>query len=215
MDELFILGTTSSQDYPTTTNCFDSTFNGGTILDMSNGLGINYINGSDIFVSKLSADGSNLIGSTYIGGSGNDGLNRTSSNAVEDTLRYNYADEIRGEIEIDQNNNIYVGTCTQSVDFPVSTNAYQTTYGGGNIDGCVFKLDNKLQNLVWSSYLGGEGFDAIYSIAIDDSLNITLAGGTNSKQFPTTSNAYQDTLQGGRCDGFVSKINSEGVKVID
>ena len=214
MDELFILGTTSSQDYPTTTNCFDSTFNGGTALDMSNGLGINYINGSDIFVSKLSADGSNLIGSTYIGGSGNDGLNRTSSNAVEDTLRYNYADEIRGEIEIDQNNNIYVGTCTQSVDFPVSTNAYQTTYGGGNIDGCVFKLDNKLQNLVWSSYLGGEGFDAIYSIAIDDSLNITLAGGTNSKQFPTTSNAYQDTLQGGRCDGFVSKIKHNGSQLL-
>ena len=64
---------------------------------MSNGLGVNYINGSDIFVSKISADGSSLIGSTFIGGSGNDGLNRTSASASNDTLRYNYADEIRGD----------------------------------------------------------------------------------------------------------------------
>ena len=123
MDELFILGTTSSNDFPTTTNSYDTSFNGGTPLDMSNGLGINYINGSDIFVSKISADGANLMGSTYIGGSGNDGLNRTSATASDDTLRYNYADEIRGEIEIDQNNNIYVGTCTQSTDFPTTNNS--------------------------------------------------------------------------------------------
>ena len=97
MDELFIFGTTSSYDFPTTTNSYDTSFNGGT-LDISNGLGVNYINGSDIFVSKISADGSSLI--TFIGGSGNDGLNRTSASASNDTLRYNYADEIREKLKL-------------------------------------------------------------------------------------------------------------------
>ena len=46
------------------------------------------------------------MGSTYIGGSGNDGLNRTSATASDDTLRYNYADEIRGEIDIDLENKL-------------------------------------------------------------------------------------------------------------
>ena len=214
MDELFILGTTSSNDFPTTTNSYDTSFNGGTPLDMSNGLGINYINGSDIFVSKISADGANLMGSTYIGGSGNDGLNRTSATASDDTLRYNYADEIRGEIEIDQNNNIYVGTCTQSTDFPTTNNSFQGNFGGGSLDGCLFKLDNKLQNLVWSTYIGGERFDAVYSIALNDSLDVTVSGGTNSLQFPTTASAIQPNFQGGRCDGFVSEIKHNGNQLL-
>ena len=65
-----------------------------------------------------------------------------------------------------------MGTCTQSTDFPTSNNAYQTNFGGGNLDGCLFKLDNKLQNLVWSTYIGGERFDAVYSIALNDSLDV-------------------------------------------
>ena len=116
-DELYVMGTTSSTDFPTTTNCFDSTFNGGTPNNLSNGLGVNYTNGSDIFITHLSNDGSNLLGSTYIGGTGNDSSNSTSSNSVDNILRYNYADEIRGEIEVDENNNIYVGTSTRSIDF--------------------------------------------------------------------------------------------------
>ena len=183
-DELFILGTTSSFNFPYSVDCYDSTFNGGTPNNLTNGLGVNYTNGSDIIVSHLSTDGSTLMGSTYIGGSLNDGLNSTSAISSQNLLRYNYADEIRGEIDIDENNNIYVVSCTQSADFPITGNVFQPIYGGGSLDACVFKLDNNLENLIWSSYLGGENHDAGYSLAIDSNQDLYLTGGTSSTLFP-------------------------------
>lgn len=128
-------------------------------------------------------------------------------------MRYNYADEIRGEIEIDENNNIYIGSCSKSFDFPTTSTAFQPYYGGGDLDGCLFKFDNSLQNLIWSSYLGGEEHDAIYSIALDDSLNIFCSGGTNSTLFPVSNSAFHNTFQGGRADGFVTNINYNGEQI--
>tara|TARA_Y100000589_G_scaffold332313_1_gene391629 strand:+ start:1486 stop:5259 length:3774 start_codon:yes stop_codon:yes gene_type:complete len=214
-DELFILGTTSSTDFSTTPSAYDTSYNGGIPNNLSNGLGVNYSNGSDIFVSHLSTDGSNLIGSTFIGGSGNDGLNSTSDIASNNILRYNYADEIRGEIEIDNNNNIYIASCTQSTDFPVSPNAFQSNYGGGDIDGCIIKLDNNLENIIWSSYLGGDFHDAIYSLALDPNEDIYVTGGTSSSTFPISVNALQINNQGGRSDGFVSQISSNGQQILN
>ena len=72
-NELFLLGTTASPDFPTSDNCFDSTFAGGTLSDLTQGLGVVYTGGSDLVVARFSEDGSNLIASSYIGGSLNDG----------------------------------------------------------------------------------------------------------------------------------------------
>lgn len=215
LDELFILGTTSSPNYPTTLGCYDATFNGGTGNNLQNGLGVNYTNGSDIVISNLSSNGASLLGSTYLGGSQNDGLNSTSTTPSLNTLRYNYADEVRGEIDIDKNNNIYIVSCTRSPDYPVTSNAFQTTYGGGDLDACITKLDNGLQNVIWSSFLGGENHDAGYSLAIDNSEDLYVTGGTASTTFPTTAGAYQLTLQGGRSDGFVTKINKNGQTILN
>lgn len=214
-DELFILGTTSSFNFPFSTNCFDSTFNGGTANNLTNGLGVNYTNGSDIIVSHLSSDGSNLMGSTFVGGSLNDGLNSTSAISSQNVLRYNYADEIRGEIDIDQNNNIYVISCTQSADFPITGNVFQPNYGGGSLDACVFKLDNNLENLIWSSYLGGENHDAGYSLAIDNNQDLYLTGGTSSTLFPTTNLSIDTSFKGGRADGFITHINQNGQSILE
>ena len=214
-DELFIMGTTSSNDFPTTENCYDSTFNGGSPTFMNEGLGVNYTNGSDIFVTHLSANGDELLGSTYIGGSDNDGLNSTNSDSTLNSLRYNYADEVRGEIEIDNNNNIYIGSCTMSADFPTSNSSFQPSFGGGNLDGCIFKFDNSLQNLIWSSFLGGENSDAVYSISLDNSLDLYCSGGTNSMMFPVSENAYQGTYQGGRSDGFITYISNNGNNLLN
>ena len=215
LDELFILGTTSSSDFPTTVGCYDPSFNGGTANNLQNGLGVNYVNGSDLIVSHLSANGTSLLGSTYLGGSQNDGLNSTSTNATLNTLRYNYADEVRGELDIDQNNNVYIVSCTRSSDYPVTSNAFQTSYGGGDLDACVTKMDNGLQNVIWSSFLGGENHDAGYSLALDNADDLYVTGGTASNAFPTTTGAYQSIYQGGRSDGFVTKISKNGQAILN
>ncbi|HLZ17842.1 MAG TPA: hypothetical protein VKQ08_12410, partial [Cyclobacteriaceae bacterium] len=78
---LLVLGTTSSYDFPTTSGAFSHTFGGGTAVNQFFGpeIPIPYENGSDIFVAKISKDGTSLLGSTYLGGTSNDGLNSSFS----------------------------------------------------------------------------------------------------------------------------------------
>jgi gliding motility-associated-like protein len=209
-DEIFVYGTTSSTNWPYTTGCYDSTFAGGTATDLQNGLGVNFINGSDIVVFRLSALGDALLASTLIGGTANDGLNYTPTIDV----RYNYADEVRGEIEIDKQDNIYVVSCTRSGDFPVTPGSFQQVYGGGELDGCVFKMDNKLTTLIWSSYLGGSANDAVYSLALDKADNPYVTGGTVSTNFPSTTGVLYPTNQGGRSDGFITQFDKNGSSIL-
>ena len=205
-DELFIFGTTGSADFPTTLSAYQTTFNGGPALSTL-GIGVSFPNGADIFVSRLSTDGGNLLASTFLGGTDNDGLNTASR------LKFNYADEVRGEIDIDKNNNVYIATCTQSSDFPI-TSSLQTTNNGGQ-EGCIVKMDNQLTSIIWSSYLGGSADDGIYSLALDKNDNIYVTGGTTSADFPTTTNAYQTVHQDSvRADAFISLINSEGTQIL-
>lgn len=196
-DEVFIYGATGSSNYPTTSGAYDQTFNGGTSAQVDN---VILFDGTDIIVSKISADGSSLLASTYFGGTGNDGMN----NAYP--LNYNYSDHARGEIFIDAAGNAVIGSCTFSADFPVTSGAYQQTYGG-NQDGCLFRLDPTLSTLHWSTYLGGSTGDAIYSMKINSAGTIVVCGGTASSDFPTTPGVLHQTYQGGITDGFVAAFN--------
>ena len=201
-DELFVYGTTGSSDFPITQNAFDATFNGGT-NGTTTSMNINYNSGSDIFISRISSNGTALQASTFVGGSGNDGLNQGAP------LRFNYADEVRGEIIIDNLNNIYVATVTASSDFPVTPNTVQTTYGGGGQDGVVFKMDNGLTTMIWGSYLGGSNNDAIYSLDLYNNDDLLVTGGTNSTNFPTANSPF-NTYYGGISDGFASRFSANG-----
>ena len=205
-NELFIYGTTASSDFPTTNSAFQKNFAGGPSFSPS-GIGVSFPNGSDIFVSRLSANGGNLLASTYIGGTGNDGLN------IATELKYNYADEVRGEIDIDQQNNIYIATCTGSIDFPI-VSSFQNNSNGSQ-EGCIIKMDNQLSTIIWSTYLGGNNDDAIYSLAIDKNNDVYVTGGTNSSDFPTTTNSYQSSYQDStRADAFITKISSNGNQIL-
>ena len=224
-DELLVFGTTGSADFPVTAGAYQINHAGGTTLsyeDYNNHYHTIYFpNGSDIFVSRLSADGTTLQASTYVGGSGNDGLNyrpryNNSYSIImggNDSLYYNYGDGARGEIITDNLNNVYIGSTTESRNFPVTAGCVQSNYNDGQ-DGVVFKLDHNLRNLLWSTYLGGLGDDAVYSIDVDSAYNLLVCGGTNSHSFPTTPGAYQTTYGGGSADGFVSKISSDGNRLI-
>lgn len=223
-DELIIFGTTGSDNFPTTPNAFDTTFHGGTplsYLDAYQIRSIYYPNGSDIFVTRLNADGSAILASTYVGGTSNDGLNYharyNSSNTIvmagNDSLYFNYGDGARGEIITDNQNNVYVGTTTCSPNFPVTPNCIQNVLKGRQ-EGVVFKLDQNLSNMLWSTFLGGYDNDAVYSIDVDSNYNLLVCGGTSSANFPTTANAYRTNYHGGSADGFVAKISRNGDRLI-
>lgn len=218
-NELVIFGTTGSRDFPTTPQAYDTSFNGGTVLHYEGGDYVNYPNGSDIFVSRFSSDGTQLQASTYIGGSGNDGLNYRNYYSYlnimcgNDSLYFNYGDGARGEIITDDLNNIYIGSTTFSYNFPVTVGSVNI-YPPLNQNGVVLKLDYNLRNIIWSTYLGGDGDDAVYSIDVDSSYNVIVCGGTNSTNFPTSPGAYQSTYGGGTADGFITKISYTGDHII-
>jgi len=202
--DLIMLGTTSSSDYPVSVGAYDISFNGGTLYD---GAIPNFVSGSDIIISKLNSSGSMLLNSTFVGGSENDGLSTTIA------LKYNYADDFRGEVLVDDNDNIYVASSTFSSDFPVTTGAFQTTHGGGQ-DGCVFKLTPDLTTLIWSSYLGGSNDDAAYALQFDSFGNPHITGGTVSNDFPTTTGVLHPDSLGG-VDGFITKVNSSATTILN
>lgn len=216
-DELVIFGTTGSVDFPVSPDAYDTSFNGGTAIQYENTSLIDFPWGSDIFVSRFSADGTQLQASTYIGGAGNDGLNyRQSYNRNytiimqgNDSLYFNYGDGARGELITDDMNNVYVGSTTFSPAFPLTDGCVQSIARGGQ-EGVVFKLDYNLRNLIWSTFLGGSGDDAIYSIDVDTQYNLLVCGGTNSSNFPTVPGSYRTAYQGGTADGFVAKISYDG-----
>jgi hypothetical protein len=145
--------------------------------------------GGDAFVTKLNATGSALLYSTYLGGSD--------------------LDEGTG-ISVDSSGNAYVAGVTYSTDLPTTTEAFQTTIGGGD-DAFVAKLNATGSALLYSTYLGGSGFDVGRGIAVDSSGNCYVTGDTLSTNFPTTTGAFQTTSGGGVSDeAFVTKLNATG-----
>ncbi len=227
-DELIVFGTTGSTNFPVSADAFQTQHHGGDSIRYESAPNLTFPNGSDMFVTRLSADGSQLQASTYVGGSGNDGLNYwphfgSNYNLImggNDSLYYNYGDGARGEIITDNLNNVYIGSTTMSTDFPTTPGCVQNTFGGtpspagGRQDGVVLKLDHNLRNLLWSTYLGGSGNDAVYSIDVDSSYNLLVCGGTTSNNFPVTSGVWQPTYGGGSADGFVSKISAAGDRLM-
>ncbi|WP_185152799.1 PKD domain-containing protein [Fulvivirga aurantia] len=202
--ELLILGVTNSTDFPTTTGAYESSFQGGSFI--STILGVSFDNGSDSFVLKLSQDGSALEASTYFGGNGNDGLNDSDG-----ALTKNYGDEQRGEIFIDNLDNIYIIGSTSSTDlFPSEINSFDSVYGGGLSDGFLVKFDDGLETVEWGGYLGGAGTDTGFAVKVDSKNDVFIAGGTNSSDFPVSDSS---SIYNGNIDGWVARLNQDSVKI--
>lgn len=195
---LFIAGRTYSNNYPVLPGSYDNSFNGV----------------ADIVVTKLNPTGTALLGSTFIGGSGADGVNIRANRGDApidggSTLLFNYGDDARSEIITDKAGNIYVAANTQSTNFP-TVNAVQTTLSGPQ-DAVVFKMNNTLSGLLWSTYYGGAGNDAAYVLTLDTSqTSLYVGGGTSSANFPMPSGGFQSSFQGGRADGFVLRFENGG-----
>ncbi|MYL22077.1 hypothetical protein GLW04_19635, partial [Halobacillus litoralis] len=167
MGNAYVTGVTRSVGFPTTPGAFDTTYNGS----------------NDGFVTKLNADGSILVYSTYLGGTGSD----------------------QGSgIAVDEMGNAYVTGLTSSVDFPTTPGAFDTTYNG-NEDAFMTKLNVDGSTLVYSTYLGGTSSEQGFGIAVDEMGNAYVTGLTSSVDFPTTPDAF-DTTYNGSADAFVTKF---------
>lgn len=153
----------------------------------------------DGFVTKLNPTGSGLIYSTYLGGGGNFG-------------------ERVSHIALDSAGNAYLTGRTPASNFPTTSGAFQTTYGGGSFDSFVAKLNDTATALLFSTFLGGSGAETndvgSAGIALDNLGNVIIAGTTTSTNFPTTAGAFQTTLSGPQ-DGFVVKLNATGSTLIE
>jgi gliding motility-associated-like protein len=182
---LYVLGSSMSPNYPTSTSAFDNTPNGS----------------GDIVISKLDVTGTNLLGSTYIGGSQPDGVNNFSS--------YNYGDTYRGEVVVNNTGEPYIVSCSSSTNFPVTTGAYDVIQNGGQ-DAVVFKMSANLSSMVWATYLGGSGHESGCSLRINQLGDVFVVGLTQGQNFPVTTGAYLTTYAGGSYDGYIAKLNSSG-----
>jgi beta-propeller repeat-containing protein/centrosomal CEP192-like protein len=235
----YVTGNTSSTDFPTTTGAFQtkyggsgdafvavlnaagaalvySSYLGGSSADFGQGIAVDssgnaYVTGStestdfpavkplqggnggasDAFVTKVNTSGSTLVYSTYLGGSA--------------------ADSGQG-IAVDASGNAYVAGSTASANFPLAS-ALQPSNGGGAQDAFITKLSADGSTLVYSTYLGGNGADRAFGIALDSSNNAYVAGDTTSTNFPATSGVVQGSSNGSS-DAFVSKLNAAGSALI-
>jgi Beta-propeller repeat len=140
---------------------------------------------ADAFVAKLNESGTDLIYSTYLGGSGVDGALG---------------------IAVDRDGRVYVSGVTESTDFPL-LNPIQSR-NGGDLDAFVTKIDTAGSSLVFSSYIGGEAEDIGYDIAVDSSGSAHITGTTTSLDFPV-ADPLQGELKGNR-DAFVVKLTPPG-----
>jgi len=164
----------------------------------------------NVFVTKLNPAGSGLVYSTYLGGS-------------------NY--EFGNAIAVDGKGEAYVGGLTYSTNFPVSSNAFQTTNFNEVAQhvpaGFVARLNAKGSALAYATYLGGaggtnHGGDAVTGVAVDSAYNAYVTGVTGSIDFPTTPGALQTAHKVYTChcepatfdNAFVTKINPEGTRLV-
>lgn len=192
-NELLILGNTDSDDFPTTAGAFQTNFVQGP--NFSSPLSFPYYQkGSNIFVAKLSSDGTNLISSTLLGDSGGDGINMK--------IYKNYGDRFRGDILALANGNIAFTSSSLSKNLPLSTNGINTS--GSDQNAIVVVMNPSLSQIVWGSYFGGDVHESGYSVKSDGSY-LYVAGSTNSTSIPSSTGGLHSSSLG-KLDGYIAKF---------
>ena len=198
-NEIYIMGATSSTNFPTSGSAYQNTHHGGPTFMLIDG--INFNGGTDVYIFKLSANGTSMLASTYLGGNSVDGISDGNNN-----IHYNYGDQLRGEIILDPNGNVYITSTTKSADFPIA-GGFDNTLSGQQ-DAVVAKLNSNLSALLWSTYLGGTSWESGNSLQLNSLGDIYVVGGTTSNDFPNTSSQLNPSYKGGITDGYVTKFSA-------
>lgn len=174
---VYLTGWTRSRDFPTTRRVYDSSHNGKM----------------DIIVAKLSPDGSRLVYSTLIGGSG--------------------TDQCRGAMYVHEDGAVSFSGYTDSRNFPTTIGAVQRQFQGGYGDACIARLSADGTSLEFSTYLGSSGPDhAFAGLAVHADGSLVVTGAAGAADFPVTANAFQTEFGGNaghgvwNGDAFVARI---------
>jgi hypothetical protein len=182
---VYICGDTDSVDFPVSSGVLQPSLAGGF----------------DAFVTKLTPDGTGIVYSTYLGGTGDFDAGVACA--------------------VDAGGSLYMDGVTNSTDFPTTAGAFQRTFKGGGADGYAAKLSSDGAHLLYSTYIGGSNFDELVSLQVDSSGDVFASGDTSSTDFPTTPGAYQTSNAGGHglfcspaCDAVVLKLDPTGSGLI-
>jgi hypothetical protein len=145
---------------------------------------------ADAYVTKLNRAGRHLVYSTCLGGSRADGGNG---------------------VAVDSAASAFVTGYTNGPDFPTTPGAFDTTLNNepGQWDAWVARLNPRGSKLVYSTYLGGKGFDRGHELAVAASGEASVTGIVYSSDFPTTPNAFDRTFNGSP-DAFLTSLNATG-----
>ncbi|MFQ6100596.1 MAG: SBBP repeat-containing protein, partial [Anaerolineae bacterium] len=234
----YVVGHTSSSDFPTTPGAYDTTPNGGydtfVVKVDSSGAGLTYatlLGGGDTdYGDDIAVDGS---GAAYVTSFTRSSDFPTTPGAYDATHNgdqdgfvvklspsgagLTYATFLggsgadRGEgIVVDGAGSAYVTGWTGSNDFPATPGADDTTHNGGFSDAFVVKLNAGGTGLAYASYLGGSDADYGYGIVVDEAGSASVTGDTASSDFPATPGAFDPGYNGGLDDAFVVKLTAGG-----
>ena len=198
--ELFIMGVTSSNNFPNNGTGFQNIHAGGSQINLESSQGYSK---TDIYVIKINPAGNAVLNSTYVGGSGNDGVNLGTS-SVAGELVFNYGDNFRGEIILDNTGSIIVASSTRSSNFP-TVNASQAGLNGVQ-DAVLFKLNPTLSTMIFSTYYGGSGIDSGNAVAVNSLNEIYMTGGTMSNNLNVPA-GHTNSNSGGEADGYLTRFN--------
>ncbi|HUG81917.1 MAG TPA: hypothetical protein VML01_09655 [Bryobacterales bacterium] len=233
----FVTGFTGSKDFPVTANAIQGVYGGGEAdvfiaeLDPTGKpLHVSYVGGSDTdqaFALELGADGSVLVGgATWSADFPGLGRNQTAGEGGADAFVVRVSlgaepslqamalggqgyEKITG-IASSRNGEVFISGLTESPDFP-ALNAMQSKLQGSR-DGFVAKLSGSNLELLYATFFGGAGEDAVWGIDILDDGRPVFAGGTKSPDLPTTAGAIQ-SKSGGGGDAFVAVLSDDGSSV--
>ena len=172
---LILAGYASSTDFPSTTGVYDETHNGGY----------------DWFIAGMDTEGTTLLWSTFLGGSG--------------------GFDVPFDVEVDDDNRVVVCGIVNSADFPITPGAFDFAYAG-ETEAAVACLTDNGATLVYSTFLGGRDQDFATELATQGT-EVVVCGYTRSSDFVTTAGAY-DTIFGGSSDIFVTRLNGLGTGVV-
>lgn len=191
-NSLFVVGATQSANMPMHANAENGTYTSGKMA----------------FIIRLSEDGTDMLGGTYITPAGGNFGFFDNPGSYNNSTSFLQNKSHPFDILVTDNNELWLGGNIQSNNLTHTADAIQDTYGGGQADALLIKYDIDLTQKLYSTYLGGSGVDGITALKEDNSGNVVVTGITNSSDFPVTSGTIMDTHPGGSNQyGFISIIN--------